>query len=346
LTKIRAVDIFTPSDFPLFTYVARENEKLETRLRDSLSTPGEIVSISGPSKSGKTVLVEKVVGRDSLVTITGAGIHSPEDLWERALDWMETPNSKTTTTTTGGSGGGSVTAKGEVGVPLVAKGSVEAKVEGTLSASRSLAETGARRGMAQVIDEIGSSEFVLLIDDFHYMDRGIQTEVAKQIKEAARLGVKICTASVPHRSDDVVRGNPELRGRVRAVDLTYWSQNELAMIPGIGFPRLNMDIDAQTTMRFASEASGSPQLMQALCLQACFELNVRETLPAKDTRFLSADQVRKVMEETSTRTDFSSLVRNMHGGPKTRGTERKEFKFADGTRGDVYRKTSPGPLLT
>jgi hypothetical protein len=77
--------------------------------------------------------------------------------------------------------------------------------------------------------------------------------------------------------------------------------------------------------------------MQALCLQACFELNIRETLSAKNTRFLNADQVRKVMEETSTRTDFSSLVRNMHGGPKTRGTERKEFNFADGTRGDVYR---------
>jgi hypothetical protein len=27
----------------------------------------------------------------------------------------------------------------------------------------------------------------------------------------------------------------------------------------------------------------------------------------------------------------------LHGGPKTRGTERKIFDFVDGTRGDVYR---------
>ena len=136
MAKTRAVDVFTPSDFPTLTYVARDDERLEIRLRDALSTPGEIVSISGPSKSGKTVLVEKVVGRHNLITITGAGIRSPEDVWDRTLDWMETPDSKATTTAFGGAGTGSIAAKGEAGVPLVAKGSVEGKLEGTLSASR------------------------------------------------------------------------------------------------------------------------------------------------------------------------------------------------------------------
>jgi hypothetical protein len=337
VAKIRAVDVFTPSDFPALTYVARDDEKLEIRLRDALSTPGEIVSISGPSKSGKTVLVEKVVGRDSLITITGAGIRSPEDLWDRTLDWMETPDSKHTTTTLTGSGTGSVAARGEAGVPLVARGSVEGKMEGTLSASRASTETRGRHGLVQVVDEIGSSPFVLLIDDFHYMDRGIQTEVAKQIKEAARLGVKICTASVPHHSDDVVRSNPELRGRVRAVDLSYWSPSELAIIAGLGFPLLNVNINGESIRQFSSEASGSPQLMQALCLQACFELEVREKLTEMTTCALDDARIRQVMEETSTRTDFGSLVRNMHTGPKTRGTERREFDFSDGSRGDVYR---------
>jgi hypothetical protein len=45
------------------------------------------------------------------------------------------------------------------------------------------------------------------------------------------------------------------------------------------------------------------------------------------------------------------MVNRLHAGPKLRGAERKEFKFNDGTSGDVYRsvllaiKTDP-PNLT
>jgi hypothetical protein len=169
------------------------------------------------------------------------------------------------------------------------------------------------------------------------MDRAVQTEVAKEIKEAARLRVKICTASVPHRADDVVRGNPELRGRVRAIDLTYWPSDQLAQIAHNGFPLLNLHVDSATIDTFAKEASGSPQLMQAICLQTCFELGVLSSLPAATPKVLDAATIGRILEETSTRADFSSLVRNMHNGPKRRGTERKEFDFIDRSRGDVYR---------
>jgi hypothetical protein len=333
----KTVDVFTPSDFPTFTYVSRADEQLEKRLRDSLATPGEIVSISGPSKSGKTVLVEKVVGRDNLITITGAGIRSADQVWERILDWIESPSSKTTTSTTGTSGQVSLGLKGEVGIPLIAKAAVDGIAQGGLSHSTSSSETRNRGGLKQVVSEIGASEFVVLIDDYHYMDRDVQGEVAKQIKEAARLGVKICTASVPHRSDDVVRSNPELRGRVRAVDLKYWTLAHLAEIPGLGLPYLKVTLSPATIRKLAVESSGSPQLMQALCLQSCFELGVRETQSESTTLFLEESGMRQVLEETSTRTDFGSLIRNMHTGPKTRGAERKQFSLSDHTRGDVYR---------
>jgi hypothetical protein len=43
------------------------------------------------------------------------------------------------------------------------------------------------------------------------------------------------------------------------------------------------------------------------------------------------------LERTSTVTDFSSMLATLHAEPKRRGTERKEFRFKDGTVGDVYR---------
>lgn len=46
-----------------------------------------------------------------------------------------------------------------------------------------------------------------------------KTEVAKTLEEAVRLGVKIVNAAVCQRGDDVMRANPELRGRVRAINI-------------------------------------------------------------------------------------------------------------------------------
>src|SRR6185437_11635881 len=106
-----------------------------------------------------------------------------------------------------------------------------------------------------------------------------QTEIGKQIKAAAEKGVRICTASVPHRSDDVVRSNTELRGRVTAIDTDYWKEEELEQIGYKGFQALNVDLAPPIMKRLVSEAFGSPQLMQAICLNFCFENKIEETLP-------------------------------------------------------------------
>ena len=194
-----------------------------------------------------------------------------------------------------------------------------------------------RAGLAQVAKEIANSTFVVLVDDFHYMKREVQTDAARQVKTAAEKGVKICVASVPHRSDDVVRSNPELRGHTHNLDTNFWSVEELVEIGVLGFNKLNVEIAVATVTRFAEEACGSPQLMQAICLQACYVLDVKA---AHDVRFypkLDNGLIEDVLEETSIQSNYSSLVVDMHQGPKTRGVERKEFDFIDGTRGDVYR---------
>ncbi len=336
---LKAVDVFTPGSFPEYTYVVRAEQGLEQSLRDSLETTGQIVSISGPSKSGKTVLVEKVVGQNSLITVTGASIRTPDDLWQQVLDWMDVPTSTSVGENSDSTKGVEASVKGGFSVPFLGK--AEIGTTGTLSTA-SGHTTGAvrnRRGLQQVVAEIADSSFVILIDDFHYMPRDVQTEVAKSLKEAVRLKLKIVTASVSHRGDDVVRANPELRGRVRAIDLGYWSSKELCEIATTGFSKLNASFDPAVSATFASESAGSPQLMQLLCLEACFVTNLREEhqgiIPAAPN--LDSSLLKMVLEQTSSRTDFRSLVDVLDSGPPTRGTKRTMFTFHDGTTGDVYR---------
>jgi len=128
--------------------------------------------------------------------------------------------------------------------------------------------TRRRRGLEQVVKNIANSEFVILLDDFHYMPREVQAEVAKALKEGVRLGLKICTAAVLHRADDVLRANPELRGRVRTLDITYWKREDLNKIAVEGYGNLHVALDDNTISRFSWEAAGSPQIMQLICLQA------------------------------------------------------------------------------
>jgi len=295
-----------------------------------------IISISGPSKSGKTVLVKKILG-PNIIPLSGATIRSGDHLWNKVLDWMDVPNQHAERTETTVSAEATASAGGKIGVPFVAQGKAEAG--GTIGADRSTAreKTFQRGGLAQVIREIADSEFAVFVDDFHYIPKDTQIEIGQQIKEAAEAGVRVLTASVPHRSDDVVRSNTELRGRVVAIDTLYWNDDELEQIAYKGFRELNMDVAPAIVRTLTRESFGSPQLMQAIGLNFCFESDVKETLPDQRRIEMNFATQERVLERTSTQTDFSSMTSVLHSGPRQRGTERKEFRFTDGSTGDVYR---------
>jgi ABC-type lipoprotein export system ATPase subunit len=60
--------VFVTDGFPQHTYVAFEAGSKEAELRDGLAQQNKIISISGPSKSGKTTLCNKVFGTDKGVS--------------------------------------------------------------------------------------------------------------------------------------------------------------------------------------------------------------------------------------------------------------------------------------
>ena len=334
---VRAVDIFTPTDVPTITYVERTKKNYEDDLRRAFSIPKMIVSISGPSKSGKTVLVTKVVAPENLIHIYGASIKKIEDLWENVVAWMGGPiqRSQSREINTGIDVSGTV--GGKAGIPFIAEGKAELNGGISLNSSNTMTESFAPVGVDDIAREIGDSEFIIFLDDFHYIQKDVREEIGKEIKAAAEKGVRICTASVPHRSDDVVRSNTELRGRVTAIDMTYWATEELVQIAEKGFRNLNVTVGPATLNRMAEEAFGSPQLMQAICLNFCFERNILETNISN--RMVNESEINflQILERTSTTSDFSTMLNTLHAGPKLRGTERKIFKFVDQTSGDVYR---------
>jgi hypothetical protein len=210
--KLFAIDVFTPNDFPEYTYIARTGPNLEKRLEDAIATPKMVVSISGPSKSGKTVLVEKTVGKDNLIVVSGAEVGSGDELWSRVIAWMGGPISVAEQTSQSTAHRVSGEVSGKAGL-MLAEAAGKAGYDRTDTSSTAVTESRARDGLNQIVKELGNSSFVLLLDDFHYIPKGSQADVARQIKAAAERGVRICIATVPHRADDVVRTNAKASGR-------------------------------------------------------------------------------------------------------------------------------------
>ncbi len=335
MTRLSSAEVFTPTSFPKYTYVQRDQLHHERLLREWTRSSTQIASVSGPSKAGKTVLVQRVVGEGNLITVSGASVRSPDQLWERVLDWSGEPHttvaSRSDTTTEGSSRERSV----NVGVTGTGAGTRGTSTTTGASAD-TLQATAHRRGLPQVVDQLAKGPVTILVDDFHYIPSALQGDVAQQLKDAASRGVRMCVASVPHRADNVVRALPELRGRVLAIDIDYWSRKDLMMIPTLGLPRLALEVDPPSLQMFSTEAAGSPQLMQSICLWMCNHLGVSETVePARTVALDDADR-KQILYLTSCTVDFRSLVRALVAGPKTRPGERQIYTHKDGKKGDVY----------
>src|SRR5689334_10152614 len=92
MPRLSAAEVFTPTSYPVYTYVQRDQLHHERLLLEWTRSTTQIGSVSGPSKAGKTVLVQRVVGEGNLITVSGASVRAPDQLWERVLDWWGEPH--------------------------------------------------------------------------------------------------------------------------------------------------------------------------------------------------------------------------------------------------------------
>src|SRR6516164_10107274 len=88
--KVRQV--FVPGGRPTITYVPRGSLGLENEVADYLVSRHKILSVSGPTKTGKTVLLRSQVGDDfDPIWLSGGAITTVDDFWSTIADELELP---------------------------------------------------------------------------------------------------------------------------------------------------------------------------------------------------------------------------------------------------------------
>ncbi|MBS5113887.1 MAG: hypothetical protein KHZ15_14600 [Coprobacillus cateniformis] len=306
--QLKAENVFKPGSFPEYTYVSRNYENTgipyELRLKQALRTAGCLTSIIGPSKMGKTILCEKVIGIDNIVEISGADFDINTDFW--AI----------------------VAAK--VGLPYLGEITTEREtIEGN---HRENEEQKERYILSKdkVIQYYKDNEKVLVIDDFHYASKEMQIKMAQQLKDAIRRELKVVVVSLPHRADDAIRQNADLSGRLSLINIETWKESDLKEIALKGFKQLNIKISDEVASQLSVECLTSPQLMQYICLSIC------TLLEDKNENVVKTDILKTAYRFTTVNFNYSDVVNVMSKGPNPRGKKRKLFKTVSQKELDLY----------
>jgi hypothetical protein len=320
--------VFVPGGLPSITYNPRSELRLEEHVRDYLDERHKILSLSGPTKSGKTVLLRRVV--ENAIWLSGGAIDSHDGFWTTVIDRLGAYTAETAETSSENASAESDSLQGGIS----AVGRIVGEHRDTTERSVGKRHALARQRPAHLVarEELLKTLPPIVVDDFHYIDSAVQLQIVRSLKELVFDGLPVILASVPHRAFDVVRVEKEMTGRLQQLEIPFWQEDELQGIAGSGFQALNVTADAGMTKRLTSEAFRSPHLMQEFCLHLCKENGVRETVPAETgLQPPQWDEFFRSRASGASRSSFDLLAR----GPRAR-TDRIKRILKDGTETDIY----------
>jgi hypothetical protein len=323
------------------TYNPREELHLEQRVQDYLDERHRILSLSGPTKCGKTVLLKRIVPTDC-AWISGGSIATSAEFWELVADKLGLYGKNTTEYGSAEADGTEVEGGGRVGIPGIATAGAKGKASFETTKTTRQSVSRDRPLVNLVSEELRENKIPIIIDDFHYLPAKVQLEIVRGLKELVFEGVPVIFASVPHRAFDAVRVEKEMTGRVEQLGIGFWSEQELAGIATQGIAALNAEVDGSVVERLIREAFQSPHLMQDFCLNLCKASGVRESqgevqkIAAPDWSEFFASRA-----PGASKSAFELLVQ----GPRQR-SDRMERVLVDGTTTDIYGVVLAGIAAT
>ena len=332
--ELRYHEVFVPGGFPRYTYNPRVGLQLEDRLSEVRRNLCKLVTITGQTKSGKTVLARKIIPQEESIWVDGGTVAEENDFWHVVIDGLslfqevsDEAGTEAATSTSGKVSGGFKLfgwgGTGEAGAEF-AKGKSNNQGKTRTLSSRVVALKGLR--------DVGCP---LVIDDFHYLPKELQGTIVRALKPLIFDGLPVVIIAIPHRRYDAIKVEKEMTGRIHAIDIPVWSQEELTFIPRTGFDLLNYDVEQPVLSKLADEAIGSPHLVQEFCRGLSKQLGIDRADATRYTLAPEQEEIERVFKDVATtigRPIFDKLAR----GPRQR-TDRMQRELKDGKTVDIYQ---------
>lgn len=322
-------EVFTPGGLPSVTYVNRENLGLEKKVQNAIARGFAFIVVTGPTKSGKTVLCKRVLDAEKVVTVEGGQIRSEADFWLHIAHQLrlasESSTSETLTSTTG------ITTEGGAGIPGLFQGKAGSNHSGS---TQNAAVTKYNNvTMRAALDILKKTNTTLLVDDFHYIAQDVQKAVIQSLKSAVFEGLSVLLLAVPHRAFDPTTVENEVEGRFKHITIPQWSLEDLLHIPAKGFPELNAVVERKIQRMICENSFGNPLLVQEICSEFCLKNDLREA--AQRARELNSDLLEEAYQDMVESKGFPKFQRLSEGPSK--GRVRQLRKMRGGAEEDIFR---------
>lgn len=316
-------EVFVAGGQPTYTYVERSSEHVELKFARAIATPNQIVSLSGPTKTGKTVLCRRTLGNRQFVWIDGGRVQSGDDFWKQVACELNIPASMEQTSE-------SATQTGlEASLPMVITANGSQFLKSSNVAKHEI------QALGSAIACMTQEKIMLVIDDFHYVPEAVRTELMRNVKGAVFNGLKVILLSVTHRVFDAIKAESELTGRFTAISLPHWAVADLIQIPAKGFTLLGTICPDSVISSLCAEAQENPFLMQKFCWEICFDLKIEQQNPGAShtvpENYDSMAMFRRLSQDAGL-----PIYQTLAAGPQSRKVRAKR-PLRDGGVADIYQ---------
>lgn len=314
-------DIFSPRSFPENTYISRKingHETIDVKFQKALSMKGNLIFVSGASKSGKTVLCRRVIGDEHSVNLSGNQLASKNDFWTHIAEQIPLSDSVTISNESQTAVNSEYAEKLGVGITATNLGFSHKNSQDTVSGTQ--VTVAKARTERQIIKYLIENNKVLVIDDFHYAPDEVKLYIARTLKTELFNGLKAVIISLPYKSDEAIRYNPDLIDRTTSIDIPSWQLTELKAIATKGFNLLNKNIPDLMLDKIALESIASPQLMQENCFNLAYYLQESSNIPDNAA-------VKYIFQETASNYHgyYAEIIDNIKKGPSQGQGRRTEY---------------------
>lgn len=264
-----AHEVFVPGGIPTHTLVRRRTGTLEAELARAAEGRHRLVLVRGISKVGKSVLARSAA-IDPVIAACGA--HEDEEALWRSLATNSSAFSSETfefqsTTESQGKAGITATVAG-----LGAAGEVSSRY----GAQGKVQKTRGRDLRNEVLTTLRGREQTLVLEDAHRLSPEALTRVLRALREPLMQGLRVIATATTLSGTQMVIAQPDLLGRMLALDVPPWALEELTDIAVGGFDVLGLHVPAEDVSQIVRYSFGSPFLTQLLCLEYCHTIGYRQ----------------------------------------------------------------------
>ncbi|WP_458096172.1 ATP-binding protein [Roseomonas sp. WA12] len=330
----RVSEVFKTIGQPTVTYVQRDSGKLEKLLRSALNESGQLCLVTGPSKTGKTTLYREVLAsRDELPLIVQCDrAKTCSTIWQQALEAVDFERVESRTSSTVAKAAGEVEIGGRLGWKWLAEAA--GRIKGTVGKDWSEAEVKKRvlsePGPDLLLPILKATKYVLVIEDFHYLEDKEKVLLFQQWKRFIDSEVSVLVLGTTHRAVDIANSNRDLVGRIAQIDVAHWSQPDLEKIVFQGFVHLGVKIGPKQKSMIATEAVGLPIVVQQACLQI---FSSRDVEFSTDSKRLSFETTTKLVSDSLHSvaklkyTQFESYYNTLIRGPREKTRKYRTYEL-------------------